>query len=94
MKYATVMTTALLVNLSMFASDIPSTEQYADLMDSKQRMIKQLGKQVECVRLASDEQQLAACEAQLTRVEVNSADRRAKNAQKLKADDPKQTEFF
>jgi len=94
MKYATVMTTGLLVNLSIFASDIPSTEQYADLMDSKQRIIKQLDKQVECVRLASDEQTLRECQVPVSRAEVNTADKTAKNAQKLKTDNLKQTEFF
>jgi len=93
-KYATVMTTGLLVNISIFASATPSTESYAELMDNKQRIIKQLAKQVECVRLASDDQALRACQATLTRVEVSVMDKTAKNAQKLKTDNPKQTEFF
>jgi hypothetical protein len=93
-KYATVMTTGLLVNLSIFASDMPSTEGYAALMDNKQHIIKQLAKQVECVRLATDDQSLRACQALLTRVEVTAVDKTAKNAQKLKTDNPKQTDFF
>lgn len=68
MKYATVMSTGLLVNISIFASDISSTESYADLMQNKQRIIKQLNKQAECVRLANDEQQLKACPGPLTHI--------------------------
>ncbi len=94
MKYATVMTTGLLVNISIFASDMSSTEPYAELMENKQRMIKQLNKQVECIRLAGDEQTLRACQPLVTRTEVNTADKTAKNTQNLKTDNPKQTEFF
>ena len=94
MKYATVMTTGLLVNISIFASDTSSTEPYAELMKNKQRMIKQLNKQVECIRLAGDEQTLRACQPLVTRKEVNTADKTAKNTQNLKTDNPKQTEFF
>ncbi len=94
MKYATVMATGLLVNISIFASDMPATERYEDLMANKQRMIRQLNKQVECIRLASDDQTLRACQPLATRAEVNTADKTAKNAQNLKTDNPKQTEFF
>lgn len=96
MKYATLMTTGLLVNISIFASDMPSTERYATLMDNKQRIIRQLGKQVECVRLASDDQQLLACQDQLAHVEVSAVDKEktARHSQKLKTEHPKQSEFF
>lgn len=96
MKYATVMTTGLLVNISIFASDMSSTEPYANLMQNKQRIIKQLSKQAECVRLANDEQQLKACQDPLTQMEINkiNQEKTARNDQKLKTDNPKQTEFF
>lgn len=94
MKYATVMTTGLLVNISIFASDMPATERYEDLMANKQRMIRELNKQVECIRLASDDQTLRGCQPLATRAEVNTADKTAKNAQNLKTDNSKQTEFF
>ena len=84
------MTTGLLVNISIFASDLPSTERYADLMENKQRIIKQLSKQAECVRLANDEQQLKTCQEQFTRVEgnVTGQEKAARYAQKLKTDTP------
>jgi hypothetical protein len=95
-KYATVMTTGLLVNISIFASDMPATENYAELMGNKQRIIKQLSKQVECVRLAIDNQQLKACQSTFNQVKVRTInpEKLAQNAQKLKADNPKQQEFF
>lgn len=96
MKYATVMTTGLLVNISIFASDMASTERYADLMESKQRIISQLNKQTECVRLANDDQQLKACQSAFIRMELNAAqkERVARNAEKLKSDNRNETEFF
>jgi hypothetical protein len=96
MKYATVMTTGLLVNISIFASDMAPTERYADLMESKQRIIRQLNKQAECVRLANDEQQLKACQSALSRMALNPIEKEkvARNAQKSKADNLNETEFF
>lgn len=96
MKYATVMTTGLLVNISIFASDMASTEHYADLMESKQRIIRQLNKQVECVRLANDDQQLKACQSGLNRVALNATEKEsaARKVQKINTDNPNETEFF
>lgn len=62
------MTTGLLVNISTFASDMSPTEPHANLMQNKQRIIKQLSKQAECVRLANDEQQLRAYQGRLTKI--------------------------
>lgn len=96
MKYATVMTTGLLVNISIFASDMTASEPYADLMENKQRMIRQLNKQAECVRLASDERQLKACEGLIKQVDLQPAnvEKAAKNAHKSKNDNLNETEFF
>lgn len=96
MKYATVMTTGLLVNISIFASDMPSTERYTDLMENKQRIIKQLSKQAECVRLANDHQQIKTCQDQFIQLQgdVTRREKTARYAQKLKTDDPAQAEFF
>lgn len=96
MKYATVMTTGLLVNISIFASDMTATEPYANLMENKQRMIRQLNKQAECVRLASDEQQLKACEGLSKQANLQAAkvQKAAKNAYKSKNDNLNETEFF
>ncbi len=93
MKYATVMTTGLLVNISIFASDMTASEPYADLMENKQRMIRQLNKQAECVRLASDERQLKACEG-LIRQPAANVEKAARNAHKSKNDNLNETEFF
>lgn len=96
MKYATVMTTGLLVNISIFASDMTATEPYANLMENKQRMIRQLNKQAECVRLASDEQRLKACEGLSKQANLQAAkvQKAAKNAYKSKNDNLNETEFF
>lgn len=96
MKYATVMATGLLVNISIFASDMDSTERYADLMENKQRIIRQLNKQAECVRLASDDQQLKACQSARKRMELNvtEKDEVARSVQKLKTGNLNETEFF
>lgn len=84
MKYATVMTTGLLVNISIFASDLPPTECYTHLMENKQRIIKQLNNQAECVRLANDEQQLKTCQEKFIQFEgdVTRQARAARYAQK------------
>lgn len=94
MKYASLMTTGLLVNISIFASDMPDTAAYADLMDNKQRIIKQLSKQAECVRLADDDQSLRACQALADSLPAQAPDKAARNTAKLKTDNPRQQEFF
>lgn len=96
MKYATVMTTGLLVNISIFASNMTATEPYADLMENKQRMIRQLNKQAECVRLASDERQLKVCEGLIRQGNLHAAnvEKAARNAHKSKNDNLNETEFF
>jgi hypothetical protein len=62
MKYAAIMIIGLIVNITLFATFIPSTEHYSGLMDSKQRLIQQLNKQVECIKLASSDQELQGCQ--------------------------------
>jgi hypothetical protein len=48
------------------------------------------------VRLAIDNQQLKACQSTFNQVKVRTInpEKLAQNAQKLKADNPKQQEFF
>lgn len=93
MKYATLMTTGLLANISIFASDMPATEPYADLMRNKQRVIRQLDKQIACVRLANDDQTLRTCLSNLTPIVVRSEEKTL-NKQKMKTDALRQHEFF
>lgn len=93
MKYAALMTTGLLANISIFASDMPATEPYADLMRNKQRVITQLDQQMACVRLANDDQALRVCLANLSRISVRS-EAKTLNKQKMKTDALTQHEFF
>jgi hypothetical protein len=62
MKYAAIMIIGLIANITLFSIFIPSTEHYSGLMDSKQRLIQQLNKQVECIKLASSDQELQGCQ--------------------------------
>lgn len=95
MKYATVMATGLFVHMSIFASDILPTEDYANLTGEKVRILKQLGKQAECIRLASDDQALRACQEQVAAEEIKSGkEKTARNLEKSKTDNPNQNEFF
>lgn len=71
MKYTTIMATGLLVHMSLLAPDMLSTEDYANLAGEKVRILKQLGKQAECIRLASDHQALHACQKELVADKVN-----------------------
>ncbi len=94
MKYATVMTTGLLVNLSLFASDMPETQRYDDLMDNKQRLIRQLSKQAECIRLADTEQELLACQDRSTLADKATARQKSAENNLKKTAPPSLNEFF
>jgi hypothetical protein len=96
MKYATIMATGLLVHMSILASDMLPTEDYANLTGEKVRILKQLGKQAECIRLASDNEALRACQEKLAAEEMTQPEkeRTARNLEKLSTDNPKQNEFF
>ncbi|MDF0377168.1 hypothetical protein [Methylophilus sp. YYY-1] len=103
MKYATVMATGLFVHMSIFASDILPTEDYANLTGEKVRILKQLGEHAECIRLADDEQALRDCQEKLSQRQLTQdqlaldpsvKQRTARNIEKLKTDNPNQNEFF
>lgn len=104
MKYATVMATGLFVHMSIFASDILPTEDYANLTGEKVRILKQLGEHAECIRLADDEQALRDCQEKLSQHQLTQQNllardpsvkqRTARNIEKLKTDNPNQNEFF
>ncbi|MDT7850232.1 hypothetical protein Q9292_11490 [Methylophilus sp. VKM B-3414] len=103
MKYATVMATGLFVHMSIFASDILPTEDYANLTGEKVRILKQLGEHAECIRLADDEQALRDCQEKLNQRQLTQdplardpsvKQRTARNIEKLKTDNPNQNEFF
>ncbi|BEV08441.1 hypothetical protein ACFQ1T_08630 [Methylophilus glucosoxydans] len=103
MKYATVMATGLFVHMSIFASDILPTEDYANLTGEKVRILKQLGEHAECIRLADNEQALRDCQEKLSQHQLTQdplardpsvKQRTARNIEKLKTDNPNQNEFF
>lgn len=93
-KYASLMATGLLVSISIFAAVMPETASYADLMAHKQHMIKQLNKQVECVRLAEDAQSLESCQGIASNESAPMAVKADKNGARLKSNQLGQREFF